>query len=113
MFLPILMNMFNHWFALGAIPGNVTKGVIRLLKKGGSHDYRSITLLYTELKILARVFANRLQLVIIDLIGPEQNLHCEGMIDPKQLALGERGPRGDRRRHRSRTDTFGSVQGLR
>ena len=51
MFMPILMDMFNHWFAQGAIPGGVTKGVITLLKKGGKHDweglddYRPITLL--------------------------------------------------------------------
>ena len=78
MFVPILTNMFNHWFAQGAIPGSVTKGMITLLKKGGKpvweglDDYRPITLLNTELKILARVLANRLQLVISDLIGPEQ-----------------------------------------
>ena len=71
--------MFNHWFAQGAIPGSITKGVITLLKKGGRdvsedfYDYRPITLLNTELKILAWVLANRLQLVISDLIGPEQN----------------------------------------
>ena len=71
--------MLNHWFAQGAIPGSVTKGMITLLKKGGRHvwkeqdDYRLITLLNTELKILAWVLANRLQLVISDLIRPEQN----------------------------------------
>ena len=27
MFAHILMDMFNHWFAQGAIPGNITKGV--------------------------------------------------------------------------------------
>ena len=52
--------------------------MITLLKKGGKHvwegldDYRPINLLDTELKILARVLANRLQVVISDLIGPEQ-----------------------------------------
>ena len=61
MFVPILTDMFNHWFAQEAIPGSVTKGVITLLKKGGRHiwegldDYRPITLLNTELKILARI----------------------------------------------------------
>ena len=78
MFVPILPDMFNHWFAQGAIPGSVTKGVITLLKKGGRHvwvgldDYRPITLLNTELKTLAWVLANHLQLIISDLIGPEQ-----------------------------------------
>ena len=84
MFVPILTDMFNHWFAQEAIPGSITKGVITLLKKGGRHvrselnDYRPITLLNTELKILARVLANRLQLVISDLIGPEQNYTVKG-----------------------------------
>ena len=84
MFVPILTDMFNHWFTQGAIPGSVTKGVITLLKKGGRHvgegldDYRPITLLNTELKILARVLANRLQLVISDLVGPEQTFAVKG-----------------------------------
>ena len=84
MFVPILTDVFNHWFAQGAIPGCVTKGVITLLKKGGRHvwegldDYRPITLLNTELKILARVLANRLQRVISDLIGPEQTFAVKG-----------------------------------
>ena len=84
MFVPILTDMFNHWFAQGAIPGSVTKGVITLLKKGGRHvwerldDYRPITLLNTELKILARVSANHLQLVISNLIGPEKTFAVKG-----------------------------------
>ena len=78
MFVPILTDMFNYWFAQGAIPGSVTKGVITLLKKGGRHvwegldDYEPITLLNTKSKILARVLANRLQIVISDLIGPSR-----------------------------------------
>ena len=46
--------------------------------EGDLDDYRPITLLNTELKILARVLANRLQLVISDLIGPEQNYVVKG-----------------------------------
>ena len=78
MFVSIQTDMFNHWFAQGGIPGSITKGVITLLKKSDENvwedldDYWPITLLNTELKILARVLANRLQLVIIDLIGPER-----------------------------------------
>ena len=84
MFVPILTDMFHHWFAQEAIPGSVTKGVITLLKKGGKHvcggldDYRPITLLNTELKILARVLANRLQLVISDLMDPGQTFAVKG-----------------------------------
>ncbi len=49
MFVPILTDMFNHWFAQGAIPGSVTKGVITLPKKCGIHvwegldDYKPIS----------------------------------------------------------------------
>ena len=35
MFVPILTDMFNHWFARGTIPSSITKGVITLLKKEG------------------------------------------------------------------------------
>ena len=78
MFVPILTDMFNHWFALGVISDSITKGMITLLKKGGRHvwedldDSRPITLLNTELKILAHTLANHLQFVISDL-RPEQN----------------------------------------
>ena len=79
MFVLILTDVFNHWFAQGAIPGSITQGVITLLRKGSRHvwedldDYRPITLLNTELKILA-------QLVISDLIGPEQNYAVKGRL---------------------------------
>ena len=84
MFVPILTDTFNHWFAQGAIPGSVIKGVIILLKKGskhvwvGLHDYRPIFQLNTELRILAPVLANQLLLVVSDLIGPEQTYTVKG-----------------------------------
>ena len=71
--------MFNHWFAQWAIPTSITKVVISLLKKGGKYiwegldDYRPVTLLKTKLKILAQILANRLRIVVGDLIRPEQN----------------------------------------
>ena len=93
MFVPILTDVFNHWFAQGAIPGSITKGVITLLKKEGRHvwgdpdDYRPITLLNKELKILARVLANRLQLVISDLISTEQCYAVKGRSIQNHLHL--------------------------
>ena len=119
MFVPILTDMFNHWFAQETIPGSITKGVFTLLKKGGKHvwegldDYRPINLLNTELKIWARVLANRLQLVISDLLGPEQTYVVKGRLIQDNLSFVSRGPREDRRRHGSRADQFRSVQGLR
>ena len=32
----LFSDVFNHWFAQGAISGSITKGVITLLKKGGN-----------------------------------------------------------------------------
>ena len=78
--------------------------MITLLKKGGRQvwedldDYRPLTLLNSELQILARVLANRFQLVINDLIGPEQNNAVKG-IDSRQPASSSLDPRGVKRRH--------------
>ena len=93
MFVPILMDMFNHWFPQGAIQGSITKGVITLLKKSGRHvwegldDYRPISLLNTELKILAQVLANRLQVVISNMISPEQTYAVKGSSIQENLRL--------------------------
>ena len=93
MFVPILTDVFNHWFAQGTNAVSITKGVITLLKKEGRHvrgeldDYRPITLLNTELKILARILANSLQLVISDLVGPGQNYAVKGRSIQENLHL--------------------------
>ena len=84
MFVPILADVFKHWFAQEAIPAIVTKGVITLLKKGGKNfweeldDNKSITMLKTELKIFAMILPYHLQIVISDLIGSEQNYDVKG-----------------------------------
>ena len=52
---------------------------------------RLITLLNTELKILARVLANHLQIVISDLIGPEQNYTVKGISIQDNLHLVHEG----------------------
>ena len=75
-FVSILTDMFNYWYAQGAIPGSTTKGGKHVLED--LDDYRPITLPNTKLKILARVLANRFQLVISNLIGPEQNYAGKG-----------------------------------
>ena len=67
--------------------------MITLLKKGGRHVwegldyYRPITLLNAELKILARVLANRLQIVISDMIGHEQTYAVKGRSIQNNLHL--------------------------
>ena len=37
MFVPILMDIFNHLFSQGANADCISKSVITLLKKGGRH----------------------------------------------------------------------------
>ena len=65
MFVRILTDMSNHWFTQGPIPGSVTRGVVTLLKKGRRHvwegldDYRPITLLNIDLKIVESADSNR------------------------------------------------------
>ena len=41
-FMPILTDVFNHWFAQGAIPGLDTKSEIILLKKGNGHSRKGL-----------------------------------------------------------------------
>ena len=77
MFVPILTDMFKHWFAQGPILGSITMGGIALLKKCRRYvwealdDYRPIT--KHRVIDFGPVLANRLQFVISDLIGPSQN----------------------------------------
>ena len=67
--------------------------MITLLKNGGRYvweeldDYRPITLLNTDMKILAWVLANWLQLIVNDLIGPEQNYSVNGRSIQDNLRL--------------------------
>ena len=81
--------MFNHWFALVVIPGSIIKGVITLPKKGGREkldDYKPIT----QLNTWAWVLANRLQLIVSDLVGAEQNYPVKGRSIQDKLHLVRR-----------------------
>ena len=64
-----LTGMFNHWFAQGWLPGSINKGMITLLKKGDRHIWRDLNN-YKPITLLN--LASHLQLIISDLIGPEQ-----------------------------------------
>ena len=63
------MDMFHEAYRTGALPEDTCSGDIALLyKKGDARDprnYRPITLLQTDYKILARVLANRLKKTIL------------------------------------------------
>ena len=51
MFVPILIDMFNHWFTQGAIPGSITKGVITLLKEDGKHVWEARVSTFADITV--------------------------------------------------------------
>ena len=59
---PHLMEMFHEAYRVGALPEDTCSGDIALLYKNGDardpRNYRPITLLQTDYKILAKVLAN-------------------------------------------------------
>ena len=82
-FVHLLATLFNHWLKQGNIPRHFTKGVVKLLRKekdggDGIDNFRPLTMLNTELKILAKVLSGRLQVVLDKLIGPEQTCAVKG-----------------------------------
>ncbi|CAE1328542.1 unnamed protein product [Acanthosepion pharaonis] len=82
-FVPLLELMYNHWMRQGSLPQRFTRGVIKLLRKDkdggdGLGNFCPLTMLNTDLKILAKILANRLQLVLSSLIGPEQTCAVKG-----------------------------------
>ena len=70
------MDMFNEAYRKGALPDDTCSGDIALLfKKGDARDprnYRPITLLQTDYKILAKVMANRLKKTVHTIFSKEQ-----------------------------------------
>ena len=91
-FTPLLTTLFNHWLKQGSIPQRITRGVVKLLVKDkhggdGIDNFRPLTMLNTELKILAKILANRLQGVLGSLIGPEQTSAVKGRTIQDNLHL--------------------------
>jgi hypothetical protein len=66
----------------GHLPQGFTQGVISTLHKSGARDvlsnYRPITLLNTDYKLLTKVLANRLAPALGRAIGPEQSAYLPG-----------------------------------
>ena len=90
-FVPLLTVLFNSWFRNGSIPKYFTMGVIKLVRKSkdggdGLGNFRPLTMLNAELKILAKILANRLQLVLARLISPEQTCAVKGRTIQDNLA---------------------------
>ena len=74
---PILLQTFNYCFETGTLSVSQRKGVISLLHKKGKdktkvENYRPISLLNTDYKILAKTIANRIEKQIGNIIHSDQ-----------------------------------------
>ena len=92
MFVPLLATIYNNWMRQGTIPRRFTRGIVKLLCKNkhggdGISNFRPLTMLNTDLKILAKILANRLQTVLPSLICPEQTCAVKGRTIQDSLHL--------------------------
>jgi hypothetical protein len=81
-FVPLLARVFSAAGAEGHVHAGGLDGVVVSLYKAGERadisNYRPITLLNTDYRVLAKVLASRLQRVVGTVISPEQTAFLEG-----------------------------------
>jgi exonuclease III len=79
---PLLTQLFSSIGASGQLPRGFHDGIISVLHKKGSRadpaNYRPITLLNTDYRLLAKVLAHRLGAVLPSIIGTEQTAFVRG-----------------------------------
>lgn len=81
--MPILSSVFSAMADLGTVPNSFTDGVINIFykKKGDKHslsNYRPISLLNTDYKILTKMLVNRMKHVIASIVGDTQAYSIPG-----------------------------------
>ena len=92
MFVPLLATIYDNWMRQGTIPRRFTRGIVKLLCKNkhggdGISNFRPLTMLNTDLKILAKILANHLQTVLPTLICSEQTCAVKGRTIQDSLHL--------------------------
>ena len=75
---PLLLNVYDESFERGILPENMRVGVITLLEKKDKNrlklaNWRPISLLGVDYKLLAKCMGERLKKVLPNLIHPDQN----------------------------------------
>ena len=89
---PDLMAVFHHFFAKGQFEKSLNATFITLIPKKHAaneiRDFRPISLVGGVYKIIAKVLANRLRLVMGDLISASQNAFVRDrqILDPVLIA---------------------------
>jgi hypothetical protein len=77
-----MLLMFNQMYSTGIIRDQQKHGIVVCIPKTTTPktpaDYRPITLLNTDYKILARTVANRLRPILAELLHPSQHGEREG-----------------------------------
>ena len=77
-----VMKVLDEFFLSGMLDSRLNKSFIALILKCAMpsclNDYRSISLVGSMYKILAKVLANRLRSVVIEVIGPNQFSFVKG-----------------------------------
>ena len=92
MFVPLLATTYDNWMRQGTIPRRFTRGIVKLLRKNkhggdGINNFRPLTMLNTDLKILAKILANRLQTALPSLICSKQTCAVKGRTIQHSLHL--------------------------
>ena len=81
-FIPLLARLFSAIGATGQLPHGFHDGLITVLHKAGDRsdpaNYRPITLLNSDYRLLAKVLVHRLSPHLPKVIGPEQTAFIKG-----------------------------------
>ena len=87
----ILAEVFNESHTHGELPATCTQGIISVLyKKKDREDprnYRPITLLNNDYKILTRVLTRRMNEAVVQFVSPQQNGFVPGEFLPENIML--------------------------
>ena len=74
---PILLKVFNDALSKGQLPSSMLEGIVTLLYKKGSRkrptQYRPITLLNNDYKILTRILTKRMNVAVVQFVSDCQN----------------------------------------
>ena len=80
--LPLLARLYSGIGATNSLPAGFSNGAITTIHKANSRsdpaNYRPITLLNTDYRLLAKVLSNRLAAKLPDIISPEQTAFLQG-----------------------------------